>query len=314
MEDDGVLTPCAAARAMLDAFTSIGAERFYLSWTSMARKPRRPRTLRRRLASLGGPLPKADNEDWLDAVHIDGIGHADLHRTIPALLNTSTAERLNLILRPAAPGTMLIQLDDLLADKLPALAPAMFLSFETSPGSFQVWLAIAREHDKELARRVKRGASADLSATGATRMVGSFNFKREYAPNFPRVTIREIHPGRMTSAEELERLSLVAPAEEFAPLPPAPPRFAARGTWPSYAKALDGAPLNRSGDGPDRSRADYWWCFLAIQWGHGIEETAERLMQESARAREDGKSYADYTARNAAAAVERRRQLPGRAR
>jgi hypothetical protein len=65
------------------------------------------------------------------------------------------------------------------------------------------------------------------------------------------------------------------------------------------------APRNCGGSGPDRSRADYWFCFLAIQWGHGESDTADRLMQESPKAREKGKSYAAQTARQAAAAVDR---------
>jgi hypothetical protein len=28
------------------------------------------------------------------------------------------------------------------------------------------------------------------------------------------------------------------------------------------------------GERPDISRADFTWCMLAIDWGHGIEETA----------------------------------------
>jgi hypothetical protein len=83
-------------------------------------------------------------------------------------------------------------------------------------------------------------------------------------------------------------------------------------SWPIYAKALDGAPRNRAGTGPDRSRADYWWCFLAIAWDHGIDETADRLMQESAKARAMGKSYALMTARNAVRAVDRQRPEPPR--
>jgi len=47
---------------------------------------------------------------------------------------------------------------------------------------------------------------------------------------------------------------------------------------------------------------------ISISWGHGIDETAARLMQESRKAREEGKSYATQTARQTAAAVERRRQ------
>jgi hypothetical protein len=305
----------ADARAMLDAFSSVGATVFNVSWTNSAGDPRRPRSLRRSLQSLGGPMPKADNHDWLNAVHIDGIRYSDLSRSIPALLDTSIAEGLNLLVRPYGPSIMFIQLDDLIADQLPHLAPAMFLIFETSPGSFQAWLAIPGNHDKELARRVKRGAHADVSASGATRIAGSCNFKDKYAPNFPRVTIRETQPGRMTSLAELDQLGLVAPPEDFTPASPAPPSFSGDRPWPSYAKALARAPLNREGTGPDRSRADYWWSFLAIAWGHGIDETGARLLQESPKAQfmeNRCKGYVLLTAQRAAAAVERRRQQPSR--
>ena len=180
-----------------------------MSWLKGAHQPRRPRSLRKNLEALGGPLPKADNEDWLDAVHIDGIGYDDLRRTIPALLETSTAEQLSLIIRPHGPDAMFIQLDDLTADQLPHLAPTMFLTFETSPGNFQAWLALPCKHDKEL-----------------------------------------------------ERMGLLAPPEQYPALPHARPRAAGNRNWPSYAMCLDGAPLNRAASGPDRSSADFWWCFL----------------------------------------------------
>jgi hypothetical protein len=202
---------------------------------------------------------------------------------------------------------MFIQLDDLDLAKLAQIAPTMFLSLETSPNNFQAWVAIPGNHDPDFARRVKRGVDSDLSATGATRICGSFNFKSDYAPNFPRVALREFHPGRMSSREELDRLGFVAP-EESAPLSAAPRSLVGSGKWPSWAIALAGAPLNRKGTGPDRSRADFWFCYLAIQWGHGIDETADRLLQESPRASDTGESYAHHTAKQAALAVERDRQ------
>jgi RepB DNA-primase from phage plasmid len=308
MGETGANTPLAAARRMLDIFASVGAERFHVTWTNSAGQPRRPRSLRKALQSLGGPLPQTDNDNWLDAVHIAGIGAADLNRTLPALLDVTTADRLNLTIRPRGRGVRFIQLDDLAIDKLPALAAAMFLIIETSPGNYQAWLALAGGHDREFARRVKRGAGADLTASGATKIAGSLNFKDKYAPAFPLVTIREAQPGRMTSPVELERIGLVAPLEKFAPLSPARPYSRRTDKWPSYSICLDHAPRNRDNTGPDRSRADYVWCMIAISWRHGVDDTAARLMEESPKAREQGKSYAMHTARQAEVAVERRRQ------
>jgi hypothetical protein len=44
----------------------------------------------------------------------------------------------------------------------------------------------------------------------------------------------------------------------------------------------------------------------AIDWGWSIEDTAARLLEESTKAQENGAGFALQTARNAAAAVERR--------
>jgi hypothetical protein len=250
---------------------------------------------------------------------------ADLTRTLPALLGTANTNRLNLTIRPRGSGVRFIQLDDLSTAnhqiatpssgglsfgtwQMLDLAAESFIIIQTSPGNYQAWLAMPGEHDRAVARRVKRATRADLTASGAGKIDGSLNFKDKYAPDFLRITIRYAQPGRLTSPDELELLGLVAPLETFAPLSPAWP--ASRGTdkWPSYGKCLDGAPRNRDGRGPDRSRADYWFCFLAIQWGHGESDTVDRLMQESPKAREKGRSYVAQTARQAATAVERQRR------
>ena len=44
--------------------------------------------------------------------------------------------------------------------------------------------------DKDFARRLRKGTGADPTASGATRVAGSLNFKDKYAPDFPRVAIR----------------------------------------------------------------------------------------------------------------------------
>jgi hypothetical protein len=113
MGETGTDPPLAEAYRMLDIFASIGAERFHVTWTNSGGNPRRPRSLRAALQSLGGPLPHADNEDWLDAIHIAGVSTEDLSRILPALLDTANADRLNLTVRPRGSGVRFIQLDDL---------------------------------------------------------------------------------------------------------------------------------------------------------------------------------------------------------
>ena len=61
--------------------------------------------------------------------------------------------------------------------------------------------------DKDFTRRVKKGSGADMTASGATRVAGSLNFKDKYAPNFPRVAIRQVNLGRVTTSAALERLT-----------------------------------------------------------------------------------------------------------
>lgn len=276
----------AAAQAMLDLFASVGATRFDVTLTT-----------------------SAGEKDW----YRRGVGLAELRGRLPDMLNTAVTTQRNVIVRPHSPAGIFIQLDDLKAAQLPKLAPAVFLALETSPGNYQAWAALPGMEDPDFARRLRKGTGADPTASGATRIAGSLNFKDKYAPGFPRVTIHTAQPGRVTTTGELERLGLVAAQESVKPPSPAAPRVS-RGhrRWPSYARCLDGAPLNSEATGPDTSRADFVWCMTALTWGFGQEETADRLMEESSKARTNGRGYADLTVRNALLAVERRRQQPRR--
>jgi RepB DNA-primase from phage plasmid len=284
METTGSETGHASAQTMLDAFASVGATRFDVTWTT-----------------------RAGDKEWFRR----GIKLADLARVLPAMLDAAPDKQRNIIVRPHGPGMTFIQLDDLKANGLSQLAPVAFLMLETSPGNFQVWTALPGAEDKDFARRLRKGTGADATASGATRVAGSFNFKDKYAPDFPRVAIHAAQTGRRTDAAELERLGLVAEPEAARPLriSPAPSRADGGRKWPSYARCVDGAPLNSEETGPDISRADFVFCMTAITWGWSVDETKERLMEESAKAQANGERYAELTARNAALAVERRRQL-----
>ncbi len=288
MGEDSAQTGHAEAQAMLDAFASVGAIRFNVTWTTRAGEKR-----------------------WYKR----SVSMADLADRMPAMLDTTAKQEINVIVRPyGGPNVTFIQLDDIKADNLPRLAPAVFLILETSPANFQAWVAIPEAEDKDFMRRLRQGTGADPTASGATRVAGSLNFKDKYAPDFPRVAIHQVNTGRMTNVAELDQLGLVAPPEAAQPLriTPAPARITSTGgrKWPSYARCLDGAPLNSEETGPDISRADFVFCMTAITWGWSVDETTERLMEESTKAQANGERYASLTARNAALAVDRRRDQP----
>ncbi len=271
-----------AARAMVDAFASAGADHFDITWTTR----------------------QGDKAGFRRHMPAD-----TLRNLLPVMLSNATKNERNLIVRPVSDGATFIQLDDLGREGLERVKPAAFLGLETSPGNYQAWVSIpAGQSDKDFARRLRKGAGADDTASGATRVAGSLNFKDKYAPDFPMVQIAHSAPGRMASTAQLESMGLVAEPEK-----PAPPIFRLSRTdrirtdkWPSYQRCVSDAPMNHEKTGPDISRADFTWCMTAISWGHGVEATAERLMEESSKARENGERYAQMTADNAAAAVARR--------
>jgi len=310
---------------MLNAFASVGVTLFNITLTDINGENLRPRQY----------------PDWIrsdpETKRLPDITLDDLRAKIGGLLQDATRARHNVIIRPRAASAMLIQLDDFTADKAAGAGPHAFMTICTSPGSFQAWLAVSdgpheseKEAVKQFRTRVKQGAGADPSATGATRIAGSLNFKTKYAPAFPTIEITQLDAGRMVTTAALDKAGLLAPPrEEPAPQPPAsvppqnPPTRADKSRhWPDYQQALRGAPLK--GDGThDRSLADFMFCKWAVQRGWSIEETAEKLAEVSPKAQERIRVKADagytlLTARNAAAAVERdrsrRQALKGTAR
>jgi hypothetical protein len=272
--------PDAAQQAqdMLDAFASVGAERFDLTFTDVA----------------GGKVGFRPNRPL-----------GQLRPAVADILQGSAARQHNVIVRPRPAAAALIQLDDLGEAAAARLRPVSFLVLRTSPGNYQAWVAVT-DADAGFARRLRQGAGADPSASGSTRVSGSLNFKEKYAPHFPRVETVQARPGLVVTRAQLEALGVVAPeAQRVAPARASFRRPGARG-WPSYQRCVDGAPAARAGGRPDISRADFTFCLLAIDWGWGVEETAARLLEHSGKAQENGEAYALRTARNAAAALERR--------
>jgi hypothetical protein len=233
--------------------------------------------------------------------------------SMPYLVPSSERRRNNVIIRPHhPPAAVLLQLDDLTAGNLERVRPFAFMVVATSPGNFQAWLAVESagiEDRKDFARRVRKATGADPTASGAVRVAGTANYKRKYEPDFPVIAIDLAQPGRTVSPAALQTAGLIVAPEKSAPAKILPRRHGGR-KWPSYKFCVDHAPKAHNADRPDISRADFTFCMTAIDWGFTVEATAARLLEESGKARENGQPYAMETARNAAAAVQRRRAGP----
>ncbi len=299
----------AAALRMLDTFASCGGQSFVVTKTELE-------------------WPGHKKVKWGKTYSTEELRHK-----LPSMVRTAAIRRPvtlpdggtmmageNLIMRPIGADAAFVQLDDLMLEQLDRLREAACIIHATSPGNYQAWIAVSgvskgKEQFKEFTRRVRKSVGGnDKSASHATRVAGTENFKLKYAPAFPTVSIVETHPDRVMTPEQLESLGLLAKPE---PLKATSLKFTRRGEnssgldrqWPSYEKALAGAP--QSHDGPDRSRADFWFSYLALQRGWSAEETEAMLLEVSEKARERVRGgdagYVHVTVTNAAAWLERSR-------
>jgi hypothetical protein len=186
------------ALAMLKAFASVGATAFDLSLTDIEET-----------GKVFQPKCSLD----------------ELRYSVSKRLEAAEQAQYNVIIRPRSTTALLVQLDDFDEGRAARMEPYAFMTVHTSPGNYQVWLAAdgPKENEKDAAKqfrtRVRKGAGADKSATGATRIAGSLNFKKKYAPSFPMVAVCKAHEGRVTTTAALGEAGLIAP-EQPRELPP----------------------------------------------------------------------------------------------
>ncbi len=247
---------------------------------------------------------------------------SQLKNSLPKLFPGARERQNNIIVRPAGDKVHFVQLDDLNQEGLARVGEIAFLTLRTSPGNHQAWIAVSdlpEDQAKDFARRLRKGAGADPSASGATRIAGTTNYKRKYEPDFPMVSIVDAIPGRVMTCAQLDALGLVAPTEpeQTAAIMSLRPRRVSTPEprlrqWPDYERCLQGAPPSKNGNGPDRSMADYFWCKMAAQRHWSVDEIAEKLLEVSERARERVRlkdaGYVRITARNASDAAAREKQ------
>jgi hypothetical protein len=246
-----------------------------------------------------------------DVTQTDMDGHKrSFHRSqkleglrlgLAAWMESSIRGQLNFIVRPRGAMAELVQLDDLSAAMVERLNRCALLTLTTSPGNHQAWIAI-KDGTADFTRRLRQGTGADPSASGATRLPDSINYKRKYAPDFPTVRILQAMSRRVVARSELESLGLVT--SDSSPARVSNDRRARR--WPSYEHCVAGAPMRHRGDQTDISRADFTFCLISLDWGWSIADTAARLLEISSKARENGERYAWLTVERAAAALHRR--------
>jgi hypothetical protein len=197
---------------MLAAFASVGAQTFDLSLTDLSGAP---------VKGLQRP----------------GKSLEQMRHSIGRVLHEAEHNQHNVIIRPRSATALLVQLDDFTAEKAAQVEPCTFMTICTSPGNYQVWLAISdgpQESDGAAAKlfrtRVRRGAGADHSATGAVRIAGSKNFKQKYAPAFPIIELARINAGRTVTTATLEKAGLLVPRGALALHTPASSLIAEKST------------------------------------------------------------------------------------
>ncbi len=276
------------AETMLDIFASIGATHFDITHISLDGEKRGYRKAR---------------------------ALVEVKQSMRYLIASAERRQNNVIVRPRVDGASCIQLDDLDYAKAKRVSSVSFLILETSPGNYQAWVAV-KDAGMGLVSRLRKGAEADPSASGATRIAGSLNYKTKYGPEYPIVRMAGTRRGLIVTVAALEASGLLAPEQVADRLDhqacdtgrSAPQR------WPSYTQCLARAPKSGSRPGQIRdSSADFTFCKIAISWGYGVEATAEKLMQESAKAKENGRKYALDTANRAVkSAMEYRAQQQAR--
>jgi hypothetical protein len=242
-------------------------------------------------------------------IHLDGEKRGfranrslqEVKTSMPYLLDSAPRRQNSVIIRPhQPPADVLVQLDDLTDEQYERVRPAAFLMLRTSPKGKQAWVCIEGT-DKDIARRLRKGTGADPSASASVRIAGSLNYKPDYAPEFPIITMEESRPGHKMTKAQLESMGLLAPEE------PKPDLSALRCSdtkerrgWPDYARCLEESTAR------DRKRtsADFTFCCIAIDlYRHSPEATAAKLMEVSTKAQENGRDYASGQAQRAAEKV-----------
>jgi hypothetical protein len=270
----------AEAEAALDAFVSVGAEDVVT-------------------VVVDDTLPYGENKVDDDHLDVDKF-----RRALPYYLEHNLDNHTHSLCgRPRGPRR-LIQVDDCSWEVARLLLPFAFLAVMTSPGNFQVWIALsdAIPDDEEFRAQKRRlykklNPKADKKgpnggAHGSIRWPGTLNRKpkRRYADGeSPRIQLVGVTPGRTVSLAELDAAGLLAP----------PPRCATpeevrelkvklpSGGWPDINDYLSRAN--------DRSGPECSWAMAALRRGFPRHAIIAKLKDIGPKAGTRDDDYAEQT-------------------
>ena len=251
------------ARRAVDAFRSIGADRFDITYKN--------------------------DDDHKDIIFREDV---DLDSKLESGIRWGENNSRSFIVRPR--GAALIQIDDCNAETLVELSPFCFFAEETSEGNFQAWLALPKRTTKEELKEVrdrllKKLDSGNGGSHGSTRWVGSINFKP--SRNRFRVRLLLAENGRFTSAEELDESGLLTepekPIERHNQQQSETVGF--RGSFPDYDRCLKDNEY-------DRSDADASFLKICKARGFSRDESIDALLEVSKKAQESHPTYLERTA------------------
>ncbi len=276
--------PAEAARLTVEAMQSVGADRFKIVYLGCV--------------PVGGQAECVGSEEIAPAALLGRVGE---------LVARSETRGQSVTLR--AWGGRMIQIDDCSREVMERLLPFAFLAVETSPGNFQVWLALSPDmpdavrkevRGRLLRKFVENGEGANGGAFNSLRLPGCLNAKEKYTQSlgsFPRVALTHVELGRTVAPLELEQAGLLAaPVEK--PRPPITPASSRlpTGAMPDYNDHLVAT-------GGDRSRADIRWCMVALGLGFPHYAVIAQLEVMSGKAQGRHDDYARKTVDNAASFV-----------
>jgi hypothetical protein len=288
--------PADEATRAVEAFESVGCKMFKAVFVG--------------IYPIAGEAEKLGSEPKQNGASITG---AEIKLRLPQYIKCNQEQNHNVALR--AWGAI-IQVDDCTAEIMERLKPFAFLITETSPGNYQVWLALPKsftgadgkisEQGKALRTRLlkkfeENKEPANGGAYGSTRLPGTLNIKEKYQGSFPQIRVVYVAPSRIVAPEELEQAGLLADAPASPVLRLAEsPRYTNSKLptgWPDYQIYVSRAPLKEDGQ-PNLSRADESFAVRCLSLGHPSHSVITRLqsVRDKAARRHD---YAERTVRAA---------------